>query len=126
EDDEHDVFFLNRAFASEGAWRIQNVQSVEEAISYLERTGAYVDRTKFPAADLVVSDVSIPGGSGYELLDWIRGHAGLRHLPFILLSGSAQERQVEKASRHGADFCLEKSTDFKELLASVNQLLKSA
>jgi len=127
EDDEHDVFFLKRAFARhDDAWRVQNVQSVEEAISYLEGTGRYRDRKQFPPADLVVSDVSIPGGSGYQLARWVREHSELGRIPFVLVSGSAQDTELEKAATMGADSCLEKSTDFQELLATVSRLIKPA
>jgi len=125
EDDEHDVFFLKRAFASHPLpLVVQNVHSVEEAINYVRGLGPYADRTQFPAADLIVSDVSIPGGSGYQLLAWVRKNPELSRVPFILLTGSAQDIQLEKAMTSGADVCLEKSTDFKELLCEVERLLK--
>jgi CheY-like chemotaxis protein len=125
EDDEHDVFFLKRAFANyTPGVLVQNVLSVEEATNYLQGVGAYGDRSKFPSADVIVSDVSIPGGSGYQLLAWVRAHGEVAKLPFILLTGSAQDIQAEKAMARGADFCLEKSTDFKELLAKVTSVLE--
>ncbi len=103
---------------------MQTVHSVEQAIDYLQGTGPCTDRTEFPAPDLVVSDLSIPGGSGYQLLSWVRAHLEWERLPFILLTGSAQEPQLEKAASSGADCCLEKSIDFKELLANVERLLE--
>jgi len=91
EDDEHDVFFLKRAFAQHtDGWCVQNVQSVEEAINYLAGKGRYHDREQFPPVDLIVSDVSIPGGSGYQLLRWVRDHAEFGRIPFVLVTGSAQ------------------------------------
>ena len=127
EDDEHDVFFLKRAFSHHpDGWRVQNVQSVEEAINYLAGKGRYQDRKEFPAVDLIVSDVTIPGGSGYQLLRWVREHVELGRIPFVLVTGSAQDTQVEKAATTGADCCLEKSTDFKELMAAVERLLRPA
>lgn len=124
EDDEHDVFFLKRAFHNHAQdIRVQNVHSIEEAISYLQGVGTYADRAEFPVPDLIVSDVAIPGGSGHQLLSWVRRHSELSRLPFILLSGSAQPTPVEKAIVAGADFCIEKSVDFKELLAKVRKLL---
>ena len=126
EDDEHDVFFLKRAFATHApGWRVQNVHSIDEAIDYLRAAGGYSDRERFPAADLVVSDVSIPGGSGYQLLDWVREHTELGRLPFILLTGAAQRDEFEKATVSGADCCFEKSTDFKELISKAQRLLET-
>ena len=127
EDDEHDVFFLKRAFSNQAPdIRVQNVHSIEEAINYLEGSGAYSDRAKFPIPDLIVSDVAIPAGSGPQLLTWVRQHSELSRLPFILLSGSthpASPASPEKLAISAPDFCLEKSLDFKELLGKVRKLL---
>ena len=124
EDDEHDIFFLKRAFGAQVPnVQIQNVVNVPQAMEYLRGDGGFADRKQFPAADLVVSDVSIPGGSGIQLLKWIRGEPRFSKLPVILLSGSTQESQIDKALSSGANFCLEKSTDFKELLSKICSLL---
>ena len=126
EDDEHDVFFFKRAFTGQApAIRVQNVHSIEEAKDYLKGVGSYAERSQFPLPDLVVSDVSIPGGSGYQLLRWVRENSEFARLPFILLSGSTQEIAAEKMSGGAADYCVEKSVDFKELLAKVRKLLSS-
>ena len=125
EDDEHDVFFLRRAFRTHAPeLRLENVTSVSDAIEYLNGAGQFANRKEFPLPDLVVSDVTIPGGSGFELVRWIRDHSRVKKIPVILLTGTAQELQVEKAQASGADFCIEKSTDFKELLAKIQILLE--
>ncbi len=124
EDDEHDIFFLKRAFGSQAPdLRIHNVLNVSEAMAYLNADGPYADAARFPTADLVVSDVSIPGGSGFQLLTWIRGQPRFAALPVILVTGSAHQKEIEKALIAGANFCLEKSTDFNELLAKVRASL---
>lgn len=124
EDDEHDMFFLNRAFGTHAPeLRIQNVPSVPDAMQYIEGMDKYSDRAQFPPADLVISDVTIPGGSGFQLVKWIRGHAKFAKLPVILLTGSVHESQVDTALTTGADCCLEKSSDFKQLLGNVRGLL---
>jgi len=125
EDDEHDIFFLKRAFASQAPdLQIQQMAEVSGAIEYLKGQGPFADREQFPLPDLVISDVSIPGGSGFQLLAWIRSEPAFRNLPVILMSGSAQPAEISKASTSGADYCLEKSTDFEQLLAKVRRLLQ--
>jgi CheY-like chemotaxis protein len=124
EDDEHDIFFLKRAFGSQAPdLRIHNVLNAADAMAYLSADGPYADRARFPAADLVVSDVSIPGGSGFQLLAWIRQEPRFAGLPVILLTGSAQQKEIDYAVTAGANFCLEKSTNFDELLAKVRASL---
>ena len=99
--------------------------SVADAIEYLSGKREFSNRKECPAPDLVISDVTIPGGSGFELARWIRQNPQLSKLPVILLTGTAQDLQVENAQASGADFCLEKSTDFQELLAKIHKLLQS-
>jgi len=124
EDDEHDIFFLERALANQGTdLSIRNVHSLSEATAYLEGDGQYADRKRFPLPCLILSDLSIPGGSGFQLARWLREDPRFRELPIILLSGSAREQQLEKAEISGANCCLEKSSDFSELLARINDLL---
>ena len=124
EDDEHDVFFLTRAFRTQAPdLRIENVTSVAEAIEYLSGKSQFSDPNRFPLPDLVVSDVTIPGGSGFELVRWIRRNPRLSKIPVVLLTGTAEELQVEKAQAIGADCCLEKSIDFQELLGRIRKLI---
>jgi CheY-like chemotaxis protein len=125
EDDEHDIFFLKRALATEQAGlTIQNVHNLGDATAYLEGTGEFSDRHRFPLPDLVVSDLTVPGGSGFQLTRWLREESQFKSLPVILLSGSAQEPQLQKAAVSGANFCLQKSADFSELLSKIRDLLR--
>jgi len=124
EDDEHDIFFLARAFSMQAPdLRIENVTSVADAVEYLSGKNQFSDREEYPLPDLVVSDVSIPGGSGFELVRWIRQNPQLKKTPVILLTGTAEQLQVEKAESTGAECCLEKSSDFQQLLAKIRKFL---
>ena len=124
EDDEHDLFFLTRAFKTQAPdLRVENVTSVADAIEYLSGQSGSRAQKKLSSPDLILSDVTIPGGSGFELVRWIRANPQLGKTPIILLTGTAQELQVEKAQASGADFCLEKSTNFEALLSKIRKLL---
>src|SRR3954453_22860284 len=73
EDDEHDIFFLKRALATEQTGlNIQNVHNLGDATAYLEGKEPFSDRRRFPLPDLIVSDLSVPGGSGFQLTTWLR------------------------------------------------------
>jgi len=125
EDDEHDVFFLTRAFRTNAPdLQIANVTSVSSAIEYLSGKGQFSNQKEFPSPDLIISDVTIPGGSGFELVRWIRNNPQLSKIPVVLVTGTAQTQLVEKAQASGADCCVEKSSDFQELLAKIQKLLQ--
>ena len=72
--------------------------------------------------DLIVLDVMLPGGSGFELLKKLRG-AGTK-LPVILLTarGEAVDRIV--GLEIGADDYLPKPFDPRELLARIRAILR--
>ena len=103
-----------------------HVTNPNDATAYLEGNGRYSERNRFPFPDLIVSDVSIPGGSGFQFVKWIRDHPQFSTLPVILLTGSAQENQIEKGLSSGANYCLEKSTDFTPVLVKMRELLDTS
>jgi CheY-like chemotaxis protein len=124
EDDEHDIFFLKRALATQAPdIGFHHVTNPGDAQAFLEGNGRYGERNRFPFPDLIVSDVSIPGGSGFQFVNWIRNHSEFSALPVILLTGSAQESQIEKGLSSGANYCLEKSADLTCVLDKMRELL---
>jgi chemotaxis signal transduction protein/ABC-type nitrate/sulfonate/bicarbonate transport system substrate-binding protein len=53
--------------------------------------------------DLVVSDWNMPGMSGLELLQWMRGNEEFASVPFIMATGRGERRQAEIAMDAGAN-----------------------
>ncbi|MCR5351311.1 MAG: response regulator [Bacteroidales bacterium] len=77
------------------------------------------------APDLVISDVVMPGKSGYELCEEIKGNLQLSHIPVILVTAKvALENQVEGLDR-GADAYVTKPFNPSYLLALVKSLLEN-
>lgn len=74
--------------------------------------------------DLIISDVMMPGMSGYELCRRVRQHKGFDDIPFLFLSalGSPPERVV--GLRMGADDYIVKPVDEQELILKVRKQLK--
>ena len=83
-----------------------------------------LDAARAHAPDLILSDVMMPGMTGFELLDAVRADKGLRDTPVILLSARAgQEARVEGLAA-GADDYLTKPFTARELVARVMANLK--
>jgi two-component system, NtrC family, nitrogen regulation response regulator NtrX len=72
--------------------------------------------------DLIFSDVVMPGKSGLEFLEEIRG-AGVR-TPLILISGQANIEMAVKATKLGALDFLEKPLSTDKLLITVENALR--
>ena len=77
------------------------------------------------APDLVISDVVMPGKSGYELCETIKGNLQLSHIPVILVTAKvAVESQIQGLDK-GADAYVTKPFNPSYLLALVKSLLEN-
>lgn len=115
EDDSNDVLLLRHALHKAGIRCDLNVVADgREAINYLQGTGNYSDRMKFPMPDLVLLDLKLPRVKGFEVLEWIRHTLGSR-LIVVVLTASALETDIEKAYALGANAFLTKPSKLIDL-----------
>jgi two-component system response regulator len=68
---------------------------------------------------LALVDLSMPGKSGFEVLEWIRGSQTTRTLPVLILTSSSQESDVQQSYLLGANGYLVKPGGPAELLKMV-------
>ena len=80
---------------------------------------------KEEAPDLVISDVVMPGKSGFELCDAIKGDLQLCHIPVILVTAMAQVSSQVEGLEKGADAYVTKPFDPAYLLALAGSLLEN-
>ena len=76
--------------------------------------------------DLVMADVYMPGKNGYELAAAIKQDAALQHIPVLLLAGSFEPFDEDKAKSCRADAWIEKPFESQTLIDKVNELLAAA
>lgn len=76
--------------------------------------------------DLVVLDVMMPGMSGYDVCRQLREKPATRHLPIIMLTARAQDRDVDTGFSSGADDYVVKPFNPQELVRRVSALLGRA
>jgi len=76
--------------------------------------------------DLVVSDVTMPGMDGFELLQALRANQETRTIPILLLSARAGEEAKIEGMEAGADDYLIKPFSARELLARIGAHLAMA
>jgi putative two-component system response regulator len=74
--------------------------------------------------DLILSDVVMPGRSGYELCHQMKEDPATRLIPFLLITGLSDREDKVKGIEAGADDFLNKPIFPAELFARVKSLLK--
>ncbi|MDT8441729.1 MAG: response regulator [Desulfuromonadales bacterium] len=76
--------------------------------------------------DLVIADVYMPGKDGYELTAAIKQDPALQRTPVLLLAGSFEPFDEDKARASRADAWIEKPFESQTLIDKVSELLEAA
>jgi two-component system chemotaxis response regulator CheY len=73
--------------------------------------------------DLIISDYNMPVMDGLDFLRAVRGHAAVRKLPFILLTGRGDRELVVKAAQAGVNNYLIKPFNAAILREKIEQVI---
>ncbi len=76
-----------------------------------------------PQIDLIISDINMPGRSGYELCKIVRQDTSNGRIPIILITGSDPNAEKATGLDAGADDFIGKPFSSKDLIAKVRSLL---
>jgi CheY-like chemotaxis protein len=123
EDDENDVFFLERAFKqAQITSPIHRVKDGEEAIEYLRGEDGYADREKHPLPYMMLLDLKMPRKNGFEVIAWVRSQPRLKRLPIVVLTSSREDLDINQAYELGANTYLVKPVKFEALVDMMRAL----
>jgi CheY-like chemotaxis protein len=122
EDDPNDILFLKRAVKkAEIVNPIQIASDGQQAIDYLQGSGQFGDRNRFPLPSLVLLDLKLPRVMGLDVLRWIRKKFGT-DLVVVILSASGEEQDIAAAYGLGANAFLIKPSEAARLEEMVKAL----
>jgi CheY-like chemotaxis protein len=120
EDSETDAEMTLRALAKGNvANKIMWVKDGVEALEFIECTGAYSQRPKHNPR-LILLDIKMPRLDGIEVLRRLKSDDSTRMIPVVILTSSAEERDVVETYRLGVNSFLVKPVDFKEFVEVVS------
>ncbi len=76
-----------------------------------------------PVPDLIVLDLSLPDGSGFDVLRWIARRERLKDIPVIVFTASTDPEHARLAEEYGVRRFLQKPADFGDLVAAIKEEL---
>ena len=122
DDSADDLFLLTRSLKQNDVVNpVQEVRSGHEAIAYLNGDGLFADRAKYPFPGILLLDLHMPNGDGFDVLTWIRDKLTTTGLLIIVLSRLDEIKSINRAYALGAKSFLTKPGDAQEL----QQLIKA-
>lgn len=75
--------------------------------------------------DLIIMDLMLTDGNGFEVIKQIRKDSQLKKVPIITLSNLGQETDISEAEKKGATkYFVKSNTRFEEVIEEVNKLIK--
>jgi CheY-like chemotaxis protein len=123
EDDPSDQFFIVEAFRLNGMENpVQLVDNGQEAIAYLKGEGRYADRARFGFPMFIITDLKMPRGDGFLLLQYLKQNPGLGGMPPAVLTASRDTDDIQKAYLLGAGCYVQKPASFSQLQQELKTL----
>jgi len=74
----------------------------QQALDYLTGKGSYADRESYPLPCIMFLDLKLPYVHGFEVLDRIRQRTDLNSLVVVVLTGSSEKKDCNRAYALGA------------------------
>ncbi len=97
-------------------------KSGREAIDYLKEEGRFKASAEVVRPGLVLLDLNMPGIDGRKTLKLIKESVLLKKIPVIILTTSADERDIEDCYQMGANTYVQKPVSFEGLIEATKRL----
>ena len=117
-DDDEDTRFMVRDAIEESNLdpEIYEVETGEEAIEFLSRTGKFSD---CPLPELIFLDLEMPGIGGLNTLREIRSREDFRYIPVVVMTNIDDDREKKRSAEFGANSYTVKPSDPDRFIETV-------
>ena len=121
DDSSDDVMLLKRAFARTGVMNpLITANSGRQAIRYLNGDGEFANRDRHPMPSVILLDLQMPDGDGFDVLQWIRNRFPQGGLLVVVLTRVEEIKKINDAYALGANSFLTKPSNPEELQDLMN------
>ena len=76
--------------------------------------------------DIILSDIIMPEKNGYEVCEFVKSHPEYRNIPVILLTGTFEPFDPDRADKAGCDAVVTKPFESQSLIHKVEELIEQA
>ncbi len=112
-DDEPNILLSLEFLMQQAGFSVATAADAEQALEQINRQ----------CPDLLLLDISLPGMSGFDLLERLRADDATQALPVIMLTAHGREVEKEKGMALGANDYVTKPFSTRELVNRVLALL---
>jgi CheY-like chemotaxis protein len=102
--------------------RVGRARDGEEALDYLLGRGGFRHRLGGPLPRLVLLELKLPKLDGVEVLRTLRASPRTASVPVVVLTSSAEPRELAQCYQAGANSCIRKPVEFREFADTVRTL----
>lgn len=96
----------------------------EYSLTVVDNGKSAVDKAREIIPDILLIDALMPGMTGYEVAEVVRSTPSLAAKPILILTGSFEPFDEEKAKKCGADDFIAKPFESQHILTKVKELLE--
>lgn len=96
----------------------------EYSLTIVDNGKAAVEKAREINPDILLIDALMPGMTGYEVAEQVRSTPALAAKPILILTGSFEPFDEEKAKKCGADDFIAKPFESQQIISKVKELLE--
>ncbi|TGK03220.1 response regulator [Leptospira langatensis] len=123
EDNPNDAELTLRGFRKNNLVnQVFHVKDGEEALEFLFTKGRYKDRENTGRPLFVLLDLKMPKVDGLEVLKEIKSSENLRTIPVVMLTSSAEEKDIVESYKLGVNSYIIKPVEFEKLIVTVSEI----
>lgn len=120
EDNDDDVVLMRHGFElAKLTVDLHHVQNGQQCMDFLRKSGAY---TNAPTPDIVLLDLNMPIMSGREVLAEMVADKQLQHIPVVILTTSAEDRDILAMYKLRCSSYIVKPVDFDQFLRVIRSI----